>query len=209
MIQLAEPLSFAHLRSTHPRRERCRAIVLHWTGGAGGPAQVYRTLRSRTGPRSPDGLSVHYVVSAHGEIVQMAPTSLVCLHAGIANEWSVGIEIVSPGIPKGASYEREKKGGVVRPVYEDRMRGARRPLRMLDFTAAQTDAVMLLVESLCDTLGIARAVPIDDEGALLRREMAPTELAAFEGVLGHFHCHPTKLDPGTRLLERLRLRWHT
>lgn len=200
-------LSFAGLRSTHPRTERCRAVVLHWTGGAGGPAQVYRTLRTRSGPRSPDGLSVHYVVSTAGEVVQMAPHHLVCLHAGIANEWSIGIEIVSPGLPSGSAYEREKRDGVRRMVYEDRMRGARRPIRMLAFTAAQDEAVTLLCETLCDQLELPRRVPVDADGALLRRQFTAGELAAFSGVMGHYHCHSTKLDPGTRFLDALRVRW--
>jgi N-acetyl-anhydromuramyl-L-alanine amidase AmpD len=200
-------LSFAALRSTHVRTQPCRAIVLHWTGGSGGPAQVYRTLRSRIGPRTPDGLSVHYVVGSDGAIVQMAPHSFVCLHAGVANEWSVGIEVVSPGFPMGAAHERERKAGVQRPTYADRIRKARRPIRMLDFTAAQADAVTLLVETLCDTLRVARAVPLDSDGSLLRRQMTAAELAEFHGVMGHFHCHPSKLDPGTAPLERLRVRW--
>jgi N-acetyl-anhydromuramyl-L-alanine amidase AmpD len=198
-------LSFAHLRSTRPRTQPCRGIVLHWTGGAGGPAQVYRTLRSRVGPRTPDGLSIHYVVSAHGEVVQMAPHDLVCLHAGVANEWTVGVEIVSPGLPTRA-WDRERRGGVERAIYTDRVRG-RRAVRMLDFTAAQDAAVTLLVESLCDALGIRRAVPLGADGSLLRRQMTAGELGAFSGVLGHYHCHPSKLDPGTAILERLRARW--
>lgn len=198
--------SFAGLRSTHPRTQPVRAIVLHWTGGVGGPAAVYRTLRSRTGPRSPDGLSIHYVVDSDGTTVQMAPHHLACLHAGIANEWSVGIEIVSPGFPLGSAYERERKLGVRREAYEDRIRRARRPIRMLDFTEAQTKAVVLLVEQLCDSLDIPRAVPMDG-GELMRREMTPAELATFAGVMGHFHAHPTKIDPGTRILDRLRERW--
>jgi len=201
-------LSFAGLRSTRPRREPVRAIVLHWTGGAGGPAAVYRTLRTRSGPRSPDGLSIHYVVGTDGETVQMAPLSLVCLHAGIANEWSVGIEIVSPGFPMGTAHEREKKSGVRREVYADKLKTSRRTgVRMLDFTEAQTAAAMLLVETLCDSLKLPRRVPIEADGALARRELRPEELARFAGVMGHYHCHPTKLDPGTAILERLRVKW--
>jgi hypothetical protein len=37
--------------------------------------------------------------------------------------------------------------------------------------------------------------------------MTDTELALFSGVLGHYHCHPSKLDPGTDLLDALRLKW--
>lgn len=205
---MSESLSFAGLRSTHPRVQPCRAIVLHWTGGAGGPAAVYRTLRTRSGPRTPDGLSVHYVVGTDGEVVQMAPHGLVCLHAGIANEWSVGIEVVSPGFPMGSAYERERKAGVRREVYSDKWKTTRRAgVKMLDFTEAQNAALVLLVETLCDTLRIPRRVPIDADGSLLRREMRPAELASFAGVLGHAHCHPTKLDPGSAILERLRVKW--
>lgn len=203
-----DALTFAGLRSTRPRRERCRAIVVHWTGGAGGPAAVYRTLRTRTGPRSPDGLSVHYVVGSDGEVVQMAPHDAVCLHAGVANEWSVGIEVVSPGFPAGSAHMRERKAGVRREVYRDRLKTTRRGgVAMLDFTAAQTSALELLVGSLCDEMQIRRAVPVEPGGLLMRREMTPDELADFEGVLGHYHAHPTKMDPGTAFLERLRVQW--
>ena len=205
---MTEGLSFAGLRSTRPRKEAVRAVVLHWTGGMGGPAAVYRTLRTRVGPRTPDGLSIHYVIAADGEVVQMAPHGLVCLHAGIANEWSIGVEIVSPGIPKGTAYEKERKAGVRREAYPALMRKARRPISLLDFTEAQTKSVVLLCETLCDTLGVRRAVP-EEDGALQRTEMSPSQLAAFGGVMGHFHCHPSKLDPGTRILERLRERWAT
>lgn len=201
-------LSFAHLRSTHPRTQPVRAVVIHWTGGAGGPAAVYRTLRTRVGPRTPDGLSVHYVVGADGEVVQMAPHDLVCLHAGPANEWSVGIEVVSPGLPTGAAWERERKLGIRREVYRDKLKTSRRDgIAMLDFTDAQTAALVPLVEQICDVLRIPRAVPVDGAGELLRREMSAQELARFSGVLGHYHCHATKLDPGSRLLDRLRARW--
>lgn len=198
-------LSFAQLRSTRPRTEPCRAVCLHWTGGAGNPAAVYRTLRDRRGPRTPDGLSVHYVVGSDGEVVQMAPHNLVCLHAGVANEWSVGIEVVSPGFARGPAYERERKAGVQRRVYHDRIRT--RTIAMLDQTEAQNAAATLLVESLCDLLSIPRRVPTDADGSLLRRQMTGPELASFAGVMGHFQCHRSKCDPGTRPLERLMRRW--
>jgi N-acetyl-anhydromuramyl-L-alanine amidase AmpD len=89
-------LRYDHLRSTRPRREQLRAIVLHWTGGTDA-RQCFRTLRSRTGPHTPDGLSVHYIIGSDGEVLHTASTSLVCLHAGVANAWSIGIEVVSPG----------------------------------------------------------------------------------------------------------------
>ena len=201
---MTEPLRYDHLRSTYPRREPLRAIVLHWTAGIGPPAQVYATLRGRTGPHTPDGLSIHYTVGVDGEVVQMASTKLVCLHAGIANKWSIGIEVVSPGFP-GDVREKERSHGVARDEYTDSLRG--RSVTMLDYTAAQTVAVERLVEKLCDETGVARAVPLDTDGSLLRRTMDESELAHFHGVMGHYHCHETKADCGTRPLERLRLKW--
>lgn len=201
-----DSISFAHLRSTHPRKEKVRGIVLHWTGGAGDPDQVYRTLTKRRGPHSPDGLSVHYVVGVDGEVRQFAPHSFTCLHAGVVNEWTIGIEIISPGLPFGAAWKRERSAGVVREIYRDRIRGAKE-LNVLDFTAAQTREVTLLVESICAMERIPTRVPTEADGSLMRRPMGETELASFGGVFGHYHCHISKLDPGTQLLDRLRERW--
>ena len=199
-------LRFDQLGSTRPRTVPIRGIVLHWTGGIRPPSGVFETLRNRKGPRSPDGLSVHYVVGVDGEVVQMAPHSLVCLHASGVNEWTVGIEVVNPAYPKTAVAKLERtKRGVRRDVYTDRVRS--RPITMLDFTAAQTDALLVHVEWLCDVLRLPRAVPTAPDGSLLRRQMSDEELASFRGVLGHFHCHSTRNDPGTRILETLRQRW--
>jgi N-acetyl-anhydromuramyl-L-alanine amidase AmpD len=202
--------SFAGLRSTRPRTERIRKVVIHCTGGIRSPGGVYETLRNRKGPRTPDGLSVHYVEAVDGEMVQMAPHSLVCLHAGEANPDSVGIEVINPLLP-GRVADMERKRGVHRATYRDRVRG-RREVTLLDLTSAQTDALLLHVEWLCDVLRIPRRVPTEADGSLMRREMTRAELDAFEGVCGHFQVptSPTvKLDPGTRPLELLRQRWLT
>jgi len=201
--------SFAHLRSTSPRVGRPRKVVIHTSGGIRPPEGLYDTLRSRVGPRTPDGLSAHYLVGADGRTIQAAPDSLVCLHAGKANPDSIGIECVCPLFPGVAWRVEREKHGVHRNRYRDRVRG-RRTVDLLDLTEAQYEALVLLVESLCDRHGIPRRVPVDRDGTLLRREMTLAELRDFEGVLGHFQVPtaPTvKLDPGTAPLERLRVRW--
>lgn len=198
-------LSFAALRSTHPRTTPPRAIVVHTTGGIRPPEGLYETLRARKGPRTPDGLSVHWVVGVDGERVQMASHDLVCLHASGVNEWTVGIEIVSPLYATTAIADVERERGVQREIYRDRVRG-RRVLDLLDLTEAQTASTILLVEELCDVLHLPRVVPMEG-GALMRRQMTEAELAEYSGVMGHYHCHPVKRDPGTRILDRLRERW--
>lgn len=198
-------LSFAGLRSTSPRTAHIKAIVLHTTGGIRPPAGVYETLRATKGRRTPDGLSVHWVVGIDGERVQMAPHDLVCLHASGVNEWTVGVELVSPLLATTSIAAAERNRGVRRETYVDRVRG-RKPLKLLDLTEAQTASALVLVELLCDVLHVPRALPMDGD-ALMRRRMTDGELATFEGVMGHYHCHPVKLDPGTRILDRLRERW--
>lgn len=201
---MTDSLRFEGLRSVRKRREPLRAIVLHWTGGIGDPAQVYRTLRSRVTPNAPEGLSIHYVVGSDGLVVQMASENLVCLHAGLANEWSIGIEVVCPGFP-GTLQAKEAARGVHRDLYRDSLRG--RWVRMLDYTARQQEAVVVLVEALCDAFSIPKRVPCEKDGSLARRKLTSPELANFSGVLGHYHAHDQKMDPGTRPLERLRVRW--
>lgn len=201
---MSVPLTFVGLRSTRPRKVPIRRIVLHWTGGQGDAAQLFRVLRKTIGPRTPDGLSVHYGVQSDGLLTQYAPDSLVCLHAGEVNDDSIGFEVTCPGYP-GSASRAEAKRGIVRTEYVDRIRGRR--IRMLDYTAAQMATVTREVERLCAHHGIPRRVPTEADGSLMRRQMTPRELAAYAGILGHYHCHDEKNDPGTAPLEALRLRW--
>lgn len=198
-------LTFAGLRSTHRRTQRTRAIVLHTTGGIRPPEGVYATLRSRKGPKTPDGLSVHHIVGADGSWLHTAPHDLVCLHASGVSEWTVGIELCSPLIAGTALSEVERARGIHREEYRDRVRG-KRVLRLVDLTAVQTAATVELVEALCVTLQLPMRVPTEG-GELMRRRMTAAELDDFEGVLGHYMCSATKIDPGTRVLEKLRKRW--
>ena len=191
--------SFAHTPYVRPRMEPARSVVIHTTGGIRPPRGVYDTLRQRK-------LSVHYIVGSDGEVLQTAPHSLVCLHAGKVNAWTVGIECVSPLIPSTKAAQLERQRGVRRRVYRDRVRG-RREIDLLALTDAQMDATLLLVETLCDQLRLPRVVPTEADGSLLRREMTDEELAGFRGVMGHSHAHISKIDPGTDVLDLLRQRW--
>jgi N-acetylmuramoyl-L-alanine amidase len=203
-------LRFDQLGSTRPRTEPIRGIVLHWTGGIRNPAGLFQTLRARKSPRAPHGLSVHYCIGVDGQVVQMCSHDLVCLHASGVNPWTVGIEIVNPAYPRilrkpNPVFELERRKGVKRTVYIDRIR--RRDVTMLSFTPEQDWSATLLVEHLCSTLRLPRQVPTNPDGSLMRRQMTEEELASYRGVLGHYHCHLTKNDPGTMLLDSLRQRW--
>lgn len=191
-------MTFVFDATTRPRKLPASLIVLHWTAGIGDPAQVARTLAARR-------LSVHFTVGVGGEVVQQASLDRRCAHAGSpTNDRSIGIEVVSPGLP-GPVREKERARGVERTVYAAKLRGRR--VTLLDYTTAQAVAVETLVDDLCGELDVPRRVPCDAGGVLLARQLTAAELAAFEGVIGHFHCHRSKLDPGTAPLDRLRARW--
>lgn len=166
---------------------------------------LFRVLRSRRGRRTPDGLSVHAGIAVDGVNERWAPDHLVTLHAGEINDRSLGIEVCSPGYSTGRAWALERARGVVRDVYVDTIRG--HALRMVDYTEAQHDAVLAIVSRWCDVHGIPRRVPTEADGSLVRRQLTPDELRAFSGVVGHFHVHRTKNDPGTAPLIRLARSW--
>lgn len=206
-VQTFPELTFAGLRSVKPRTEPVRAVVLHWTGGPDrGPgaskdaAGVFRTLRNTTGPRTPDGLSIHAVLDAEGILVPMAPESLVCLHAGVANPWSIGKEIINPAFP-GRVADAEKAKGTHREEYRDTLRG--KVHTFLDFTPAQYATLGEWLDEVLARWKLPRAIPREKSGEWMRRQMTRAELATFRGVMGHFHCHHSKLDPGPRLFDWL------
>lgn len=77
---------------TRKRKAPPRAFVYHWTGGTRDARGVCETLRARS-------LSIHYVIDPDGRIVQCCdPVTTVAYHAGAANAWTIGCEIV--GGPK-------------------------------------------------------------------------------------------------------------
>lgn len=77
---------------TRHRKASPRGFVWHWTGGTRDARGVCETLRARS-------LSIHYVIDPDGRIVQCCdPLATVAYHAGDANAWTIGCEIV--GGPK-------------------------------------------------------------------------------------------------------------
>lgn len=166
---------------------------------------LYRVLRATTGPRTPDGLSVHVGVAPDGMKVQWARDELVTLHAGEVNPDALGLEGCSPGYSTSKAWAIEKARGIARREYVDRIRGSR--VRMVDYTDAQMETIALQVERWCDRWRIPRRIPLELDGSLMRRQMTPEELAAYSGVMGHYHCHLTKNDPGTAPFLHLARRW--
>jgi hypothetical protein len=70
-------------------------IILHHTGDSSA-AQTWTTLRNRK-TKSGLGLSVHYIVGLDGIVHNPVPEAKEAFHAGVWNDWSIGIEIVHSG----------------------------------------------------------------------------------------------------------------
>lgn len=170
-----------------------RAVVLHWTGAENPASTMRRTLETRN-------LSVHAFVDQKGQVTHFEdPARVVCLHAGVANEWSAGVEIANVGV------------GALKPKWPR----TRYPLALngrpavpcAAFYPEQLTSVAELVEGWCEAYGIPRELPREPDGGVAWRVLSAEEQASFSGVLGHFHVAIGKRDPGKDLLQYLALRW--
>jgi N-acetyl-anhydromuramyl-L-alanine amidase AmpD len=156
--------------------------VVHWTGGEGGYAQVYRTLKKRL-------LSVHFFVAYDGTVYQYAdPARVVCAHAGAVNQFAYGIEVQNQAF--GASHPKFARGTAQQTLHGETQ-------GVLMFTTAQVDAVIALCDTFVD-LGVhPRRVKLGTD------VLPAADRPKFKGVLGHLHVSSRKLDPGTQIFEEM------
>ncbi len=160
------------------RRTETKAVVLHWTGGEGGGAQVFRVLKER-------GLSVHFLIDRQGVVWQYADAALRCAHVGPGNARTIGIEMTNAANGKSTVY----------PPYVETIHGKR--FRCTPFSPEQTATAKVLVKALCDAYGLPFATPS------ISTVLEPKVLREYRGVLGHFHFTRRKVDPGNKLLHEM------
>lgn len=181
-------------RAKFPMVGRYTQIGLHATGGIGDHRQVTRTLLARR-------LGVHFVCDANGDWVQILNLKNRGAHIAGLNDLAVGIEFVSP-LFAGALAERELGKGVSRLEYKATV--GRRTVSYVGLTTAQMESALHFIPKMCNDLGIPKNVPCNKDGTLRRTSFSTLpEARAFSGVLGHFHWHPNKHDPGFDIMERL------
>jgi N-acetyl-anhydromuramyl-L-alanine amidase AmpD len=90
-------------------------------------------------------------------------------------------------------------GFVPRPSREEPVRGRihGRSLVQYDFTDAQYDSLIRLTATLCSVLPRIRPeAPRGEDGAVRASVLSEDELAAFGGLVGHYHLTKAKIDPG-------------
>ncbi len=170
-------------------------------------------------------LSVHFMLDIDGTIYQTLDVKERAWHATVSNDRSVGIEIANIGAyPPGKDgvlkswYATDDfgrtvitlpahagDGGVRTPGFvgeparpgpiEGRIQGA--TLVMYDLTPQQYESLARLTATLCTALPRIRCdYPRGVDGTLITEKLPDAELAAYSGLLGHFHIQSNKIDPG-------------
>lgn len=171
------------------------------------------------------GLSVHFMLDVDGTIYQTLDVKERAWHATSSNSRSVGIEVANIGtFPPGGSarsreWYRQEADGRTRLVVPETGGGSGlrttnylgrpdRPepvvgivqgqkLAQYDFTPEQYRALARLTAALCSALPKIRCdYPKDAQGNLIAQKLPDAELAAYQGVLGHYHIQTNKVDPG-------------
>jgi len=170
-------------------------------------------------------LSVHFLLDLDGTIYQTLDLKERAWHATTSNSRSVGVEIANIGAygpneknPFGQWYAKEPNGrtrliippdlgdGGIRtkrfvghPARPGPIRGAiqGRELVQYDFTPEQYRALIKLTATLCRVLpNIKCDYPKDAAGNVIPNKLPDSQLAQFQGVVGHFHIQSDKVDPG-------------
>jgi len=174
------------------------------------------------------GLSVHFMLDLDGTIYQTLDLKERARHATTSNNCSIGIEIANMGAyPPGATktldewYGRDATGRTIitiparvgdpmlrvknfvgRPARPDPVRGTvqGQDLVQYDFTQQQYAALIKLTATLARVFPqIKLDVPRDAAGHVLDHKLPDADLAAYKGVLGHYHIQTNKTDPGPAL----------
>jgi len=179
-----------------PMRKETRAVLHHFTGGEGQEHQVHRTLTTR---RNRDtgkllGLSVQFFIRFDGAIFQFVDADTRCAHAGVANAWSVGVEI------QNRATAAANVAGIRRQLVTEEIHG--RTATRSTFTAAQVHSAIALTAALTEAYDVPWRLPMDGSD-VLSTAMDPRDLATFRGILGHLHITTAKVDPGLALLRAM------
>jgi N-acetyl-anhydromuramyl-L-alanine amidase AmpD len=172
------------------------------------------------------GLSVHFMLDLDGTIYQTLDLKERAWHATSSNDRSIGIEIANIGCygdneksPLADWYRKDPAGHtrllipvalgagkflrtsdfIGHPIRDARIDGQvqGRTMRMYDYTPQQYDSLIKLTAALCTVFPKIRCdCPRGGDGQFVPRKLPDAQLAAYRGVLGHYHIQLDKTDPG-------------
>ncbi|MFQ5506497.1 MAG: N-acetylmuramoyl-L-alanine amidase, partial [Planctomycetota bacterium] len=192
-------------------------FVIHYDV-CGTSRQCFKVLHDRR------GLSVHFMLDVDGTLYQTLDLKERAWHAAVANDRSIGIEIANIGAYGSpdddvleAWYRRDSDGlriefpewmkdtgirsagFVARPARERLIEGEvhERKYYQYDFTSAQYRALAHLVAALTRIFPKLRLdYPRTKDGGHHWGVLSKEGLAAYTGLLGHYHVTTRKRDPG-------------
>jgi N-acetylmuramoyl-L-alanine amidase len=188
-------------------------VVVHYDG-CGTSRGCFETLHDLR------GLSCHLLLDLDGTVYQTLDLAERARHAGAVNDRSIGIEIAhegafesNPGLAERYKKDGDRivfdlgeragdlrtKGFVVRPARTEPVSGRiqQKTYTQYDFTDEQYRTLTRLLKALSELFPrVALEAPRDAQGAIRLEALSREELAAFRGVLGHFHVTTAKQDPG-------------
>jgi len=141
------------------------------------------------------GISSHFVIDNDGTICQMVDPQHSAWHAGrrAVNRASIGIDISNGYYTKYQNWYR-RKGFGNRPVLEGVKVHGVKLKECLGFYPVQIEAYKTLVETLCNFYDIPIAMPMDDDGNVLRKVSKEVRRGKFSGIANHFHVTRGKID---------------
>jgi N-acetylmuramoyl-L-alanine amidase len=167
-------------------------------------------------------LSVPFMLDVDGTIYQTLDLKERAWHAGEANDRAVGVEIAHMGAygtaeeigkyyatdalgPYFVLPDTSRESGILKPYFVPRPARKEiitgqihgRTLYQYDYTDAQYAALIKLTAALHRVLPkITLDVPRRPDGTVRNTVLSREELAAWSGLLGHYHITVGKIDPG-------------
>lgn len=217
-------------RNTRKQTGNWRGMVYHWTG-AENPAHrmINNLIRNNLSIHftcDPDGSLTQEAdtdtICAHAGIANSGFMGLEAVCRGFASQADM-----SRADQKSTREKTELDWKTPRDLYRDTIGG--RAINMAGFNPAQLRSMLWLAETMAGLIGFDRMIPYTKATKATISAMLPVNgddfvisfkgenyipcfsrnlrtaasLQKFSGILGHFHCHTTKKDPGTQVFYQL------
>ena len=169
-------------------------LTFHWTAGhlkfgPEGALDVYRAMQARRKENGEEmSVSVSFVITTSGDIVQLADLNLSCFHAHREfNSRGVGVEWTSPGTQKQATKLGILEGSGLKEVtFEKRKYLNGSSVQAVVPPQVVLDAAVWLANTLARVAGLPKVTNT------LRTQFAPRQMGSVRGVVEHFQAANTE-----------------
>lgn len=165
---------------------------------------VCQTSHSTVDVLKQRGLSVHFCIDGDGTIYQLTDTKDICWHALGVNNVSVGVEICNPIYTKYNDSQAKLWGQRRLVIDHDKIHGNDIG-PYLFYYQKQIDALEVLLKTVCSHYNIPLVLPLGNDGKVSQELSQEVIDCKFRGVVGHYHLNKEKTDPGSMILNMIKL----